>query len=373
MTLVFNAGSSSLKYKLFDSSLEQVASGACTEIGSQDSVFFDGEKRDKRAIASHKEAVGMILDALEGQVIERVGHRVVHGGDRREPVKVTQQTLEELDALTQLAPLHNHRAVVVMRASLERMKDCEHDAFFDTMFHATLPEYIYTYPLPRESKIRKWGFHGLSHEFVARAAAGHLRRPLKELKLITLHLGNGSSACAIQHGRSLDTSMGLTPASGLPGGTRSGDIDPFAVFHLLSSQEVELSKAEHVLNKESGFKGLCNSTHMADIVDRAAGNDPDAQLTLAIFCNRLQNFIGAYFVALEGVDAIVFTGGIGEHASFVRQQVVAKLQCIGCVIDKDKNAADAVDISHPEATIKTLVIETNEELRIAELMAAAKK
>lgn len=212
-------------------------------------------------------------------MIKAIGHRVVHGGDRRKPVKVTSKTLKQLDEMTALAPLHNHRAVTVMEASLERMPDCDNYAYFDTMFHATLPKHIYTYPLPRQhaldKAVRKWGFHGLSHQFVSGCAANFLNKPLQNSKFITLHLGNGSSACAIANGESIDTTMGLTPVSGLPGGTRSGDVDPSAVFHLVSHPAdpkpgggVELAKAEHVLNKESGFKGLCGLTHMGDIATK---------------------------------------------------------------------------------------------------------
>ncbi|KAI9488554.1 Acetokinase family-domain-containing protein [Zychaea mexicana] len=417
--IVFNAGSSSLKFKLFETttgnattSIKQVATGSCKEIGSDKSTWSLNDDTQQRSIASHEDALTLIIDELKAnQLISannnpkpsssssttlRVGHRVVHGGDRRDPVKVTSETLEQLEELTKLAPLHNHRAVVVMRASLDRIEGADNYAYFDTMFHATLPEFIYTYPLPREKafkcSIRKWGFHGLSHEFVANAAARHLQKPLKDLKLVTLHLGNGSSACAIKFGKSFDTSMGLTPVSGLPASTRSGDIDPSAVFHLVSDPSepkdasggagVELSKAEHVLNKESGFKGLCGISHVGELVKQAQEKSSrEAQLSLDILYNRIQNFVGAYFVALEGgVDAIVFTGGIGEASPQVRQGVTDKLQCLGCKIDKDKNnKTDAsysssngsngvVDISEPNTAIKTLVIETNEELRIAEMM-----
>lgn len=230
--IVFNAGSSSLKFKLFrQSDLSETGKGSCSEIGSEKSSFsltLTNNNDDKISKAcrldTHRDALTLCLEELEASphhqvgAIRYVGHRVVHGGSLREPVQVTTKTIQELDKLTELAPLHNHRAVVVMRASLEIMPDAVHYAYFDTMFHATLPKHIYTYPLPREAAskklVRKWGFHGLSHEFVAQCAADHLKTSLDNLKLITLHLGNGSSACAIESGKSIDTSMGLTPLSG---------------------------------------------------------------------------------------------------------------------------------------------------------------
>ncbi|CDS12304.1 hypothetical protein LRAMOSA04499 [Lichtheimia ramosa] len=394
MFLIFNAGSSSLKFKLFDiDSLEEKGKGACSEIGSDQSTFSLNQQEPKQCqLKSHEDALSTVFQELKDthvikdeKMIKAIGHRVVHGGDRRKPVKVTSKTLKQLDEMTALAPLHNHRAVTVMEASLERMPDCDNYAYFDTMFHATLPKHIYTYPLPRQhaldKAVRKWGFHGLSHQFVSGCAANFLNKPLQNSKFITLHLGNGSSACAIANGESIDTTMGLTPVSGLPGGTRSGDVDPSAVFHLVSHPAdpkpgggVELAKAEHVLNKESGFKGLCGLTHMGDIATKAEQNNESAKLTFDLFVNRIQNFIGSYYILLEGCDVIVFTGGIGEHSAPLRQHVCEKLKCIGCKIDLDKNNhADTtknkvVDITASDSSIRVLVIETNEELQIARLM-----
>lgn len=401
LILVFNAGSSSLKFKLFkSSSLEQIAKGTCADIGadkSSISIKIAGKEdiNKKQQLKAHEDALQLILDELEAGVdakynISHVGHRVVHGGDHREPVKVTAQTLDQLDKLTELAPLHNHRAAIVMRAGLEKMPDSENYAYFDTMFHATIPEHIYTFPLPldeaRKNLVRKWGFHGLSHKYVAETAAKHIDKPLSELKLISLHLGNGCSACAVEYGKSLDTSMGLTPLSGLPGGTRSGDIDPSAVFHLVSNPSepkgsggVQLSKAEQILNKESGLKGLCGISHAGEIAE-AAKQDTEqgkkAKLALDVLCNRIQNYIGSYYVTLQGADAIIFTAGIGEHSAVVRRMVTDKLKCIGCQVDADKNERisetlsdkGVVEISKQGSSVRTLVVETNEELRIAQLL-----
>lgn len=227
MFLIFNAGSSSLKFKLFDiDSLEEKGKGACSEIGSDQSTFSLNQQEPKQCqLKSHEDALSTVFQELKDthvikdeKMIKAIGHRVVHGGDRRKPVKVTSKTLKQLDEMTALAPLHNHRAVTVMEASLERMPDCDNYAYFDTMFHATLPKHIYTYPLPRQhaldKAVRKWGFHGLSHQFVSGCAANFLNKPLQNSKFITLHLGNGSSACAIANGESIDTTMGLTPVSG---------------------------------------------------------------------------------------------------------------------------------------------------------------
>ncbi|KAI9310562.1 acetate kinase [Dichotomocladium elegans] len=385
MYLVFNAGSSSLKFKVFDvESLHRVSKGQCSEIGTDHATFqIDKDEPCSGRFDSHEAAVDKVLESLKDvrEKIVAVGHRVVHGGDRREPIKVTGQSLKELDTLTALAPLHNHRAVTVMRVTLERMPNVDCYAYFDTLFHATIPPFIYHYPLPREQalaqNVRKWGFHGISHNYVAHRAAEYLAAPLKNIRIISLHLGNGSSACAIANGKSVDTSMGMTPVSGLPGGTRSGDVDPASIFHLVSnpadtkkSSGVQLAKAEHVLNKESGLKGLCGCANVQEILQKRK-HDKNAQLAIDVFVNRIQNFIGAYFVTLGGCDALLFTGGIGEHSAEIRQRVCEKLSCLGCKIDEHKNGkaqGPVVDISFQDSSVKVLVVETDEELQIAKCM-----
>ncbi|KAI8377822.1 acetate kinase [Radiomyces spectabilis] len=399
--IVFNAGSSSLKFKLFQTpELNVVASGTCSEIGSENSIFSwkiaDKKSEESCTLKSHEDALLCVLkrlkkDKVQGlheKDIEYVGHRVVHGGTHRKPVRITDKTLEELDKLTELAPLHNHRAANVMHACLKNLPKSENFAYFDTMFHSTVPEHIYTYPIPREQAlkkmIRKWGFHGISYHYVINKVADTIGKSLDGMKVIAMHLGNGSSVCAIRNGQSFDTTMGLTPVSGLPGGTRSGDIDPSAVFHLVSRPDEErgdefihLSKAEEILNKCSGFKGLCGKSNMAEILELAKQDTEeghDAQLTLDIFINRIQNYIGAYFVALEGVDAILFTGGIGEHAAPVREAIAAKLKCLGIQLDEKKNSEvkdhlsekGVMDISSSQSSVRIYVVETNEELQIAQ-------
>lgn len=394
--LVLNAGSSSLKFKLFaypDLSLE--AYGNVSEIGTDESQFKgtvmknDHKTEKQEKINDHRQAVKYILQLITEQGIckttdiKYVGHRIVHGGEHRAPAKITREELEQLDKLNDLAPLHNSRAVNVIRLVLEELPDSENVACFDTMYHRTIPEYIYTYPVPKEAakskNIRKYGFHGLSHSYVAEQAAKSLNRPLKETKLISLHLGSGSSVCAILHGESLDTSMGLTPLSGLPGGTRSGDIDPSAIFHFISNpqhmEKEELSRAEKVLNKESGIAAICGTSNLSEITKRT---DSDARLALDLFVNRIQNFIGAYFVAMQGVDAIIFTGGIGENSDIVRAKVTERLNCLGCKIDSEKNKfnidqlkSGPVDISGPDSKVKVLVVATNEELQVATAIVSA--
>jgi acetate kinase len=388
--LVLNAGSSSLKFKLFGyPDLSLAAYGNVSEIGTDKSQFTgtvakNNQKIEKsEKINDHRQAVKYILQLITDQDIcktkdiKYVGHRIVHGGNHRAPAKITKKELEQLDKLNDLAPLHNSRAVKVIRLVLEELPDCENVACFDTMYHRTIPEYIYTYPVPKEAakskNIRKYGFHGLSHSYVAEQAAKCLNRPLKETKLISLHLGSGSSVCAILHGESLDTSMGLTPLSGLPGGTRSGDIDPSAIFHFIPDpqhiEKEQLSRAEKVLNKESGIAAICGTSNLSEIAKRT---DSDARLALDLLVNRIQNFIGAYFVALQGADAIIFTGGIGENSDSVRAKVTERLNCLGCKIDSEKNRFSSnqlhsgpVDISGSDSTVKVIVVATNEEYQVA--------
>ncbi|KAG2171381.1 hypothetical protein INT43_009042 [Umbelopsis isabellina] len=391
LILVLNAGSSSLKFKLFTHpKLELVAYGNVSDIGTDDCKFKgtvtkNSQKTEKsEKLDDHKHAMGTVLEFFEKQHICAVddikytGHRIVHGGDHRTPAKITKDELEQLDKLNDLAPLHNSRAVNVIRIVLDKIPNSHNFACFDTMFHQSIPEYIYTYPVPQDAakaqKIRKYGFHGLSHSYVSQEAVKVLDKPLDKTKLITLHLGSGSSVCAIEHGKSLDTSMGLTPLSGLPGGTRSGDIDPSAIFHFVADpshiEKEHLSRAERVLNKESGIAAICGTSNVAEITKRT---DKDAKLALDLFANRIQNFIGAYFVALQGADAIVFTGGMGENSDVLRALVVERLACLGCSIDKEKNKSAAsqldngpVDISGPDAKVKVVVVATNEEYQVAQ-------
>ncbi|GAB5593286.1 hypothetical protein Unana1_08186 [Umbelopsis nana] len=396
LILVLNAGSSSLKFKLFTHpDLSIIAVGNASEIGTDKSHFTgtavtNGKKTEKsEQLNDHRKAMRAILQFIsdqgvcQPQDIKYVGHRIVHGGDHRIPARITKSELQQLDTLNDLAPLHNSRAVNVIRVVFEELPHCENVACFDTMFHQTIPEYIYTYPVPKEAAdkkdIRKYGFHGLSHSYVAQQAAKCLHKPLQETKLITLHLGSGSSVCAIQHGKSLDTSMGLTPLSGLPGGTRSGDIDPSAIFHFIPDpthiEKEHLSRAEKVLNKESGITAICGTSNVSEITKR---KDKDAQLALDLFVNRIQNFIGAYFVALQGADAIVFTGGIGENSDILRTKVVERLDCLGCHIDGHKNTAaidqldnGPVDISASGSKVKVVVVATNEEYQVAQAIISS--
>ena len=385
-TIAINAGSSSLKWQLYQMPEEEVlAKGLIERIGLNDSIstvkYDDKSDSQTLDIPDHTMAVRILLEDLlkhglikDYQEITGVGHRVVAGGEYfKESALVDEKVIEQVEELSLLAPLHNPGAAAGIRAFRDILPDITSVVVFDTSFHTTMPKYAYLYPIPqkyyRDYKVRKYGAHGTSHKYVAQEAAKILGRPLDELKLITAHIGNGVSITANYHGESVDTSMGLTPLAGPMMGTRSGDIDP-AIIPFLIQQDPELETAADVvemLNKKSGLMGVSEkSSDMRDIEAGIQAQDKNTVLAYNIFIDRLKKFIGQYFAVLNGADALVFTAGMGENAIGMRQDIIAGLSWFGMEIDPEKNVFGYVgDISTPASKIKVLVIPTDEELMIA--------
>lgn len=384
---VVNSGSSSIKYQLVDvESGEAVIGGLVERIGEP-----GGDARD------HTEGMRLVLDRLGSESgsgseggsgtgsepgaaapgFVAVGHRVVHGGALfTEPTLITDEVVEQIERVSALAPLHNPANLAGIRAAREVMGDVPHVAVFDTAFHQSMPAAAYTYAIDRDVAqahgVRRYGFHGTSHEFVAHRAAELLGRPFDDLKLIVLHLGNGSSATAIDGGRSVDTSMGLTPLEGLVMGSRSGDLDPGALLHLLRTG-LEVDELDHLLNKRSGLLGLTGRSDMRDVVQAADDGDEDARLALDVWAHRIRHYVGAYLAQLGGLDALVFTAGIGENSAVMRARALAGLSHLGLSVDADRNAMswrEPREISPDGSAVKVLVVPTNEELAIARAAAA---
>ncbi|MGV3030862.1 acetate kinase [Streptococcus suis] len=385
-TIAINAGSSSLKWQLYQMPEEMVlAAGIIERIGLKDSIStvkYDGKKESETLdIADHVQAVKILLDDLlkhniiaDFSEITGVGHRVVAGGEIfKESAIIDDQVLTQIEDLSSLAPLHNPANAAGIRAFKDILPDITSVAVFDTAFHTTMPEHAYMYPIPqkyyKENKVRKYGAHGTSHYYVAHEAAKVLGRPIEELKLITAHIGNGVSITANYHGESVDTSMGFTPLAGPMMGTRSGDIDPAIIPYLIANVE-ELKDAADVvnmLNKQSGLFGVSGlSSDMRDIEAGIQSHNPDAVLAYNIFIDRIKKFIGQYLAVLNGADAIIFTAGMGENAAAMRNDVIAGLSWFGIELDPAKNVfGNYGDISTPESKVRVLVIPTDEELVIA--------
>ena len=385
-TIAINAGSSSLKWQLYQMPEETVlAAGIIERIGLKDSIStvkYDGKKESETLdIPNHTVAVKILLEDLikhdiiaNYEEITGIGHRVVAGGEIfKESAIIGQKEIQQIEELSALAPLHNPAHVAAIRAFEEVLPEVVNVAVFDTAFHTTMPEHAYLYPIPQkyytENKVRKYGAHGTSHFYVAHEAAKLLGRPIEELKLITAHIGNGVSITANYHGESVDTSMGFTPLAGSMMGTRSGDIDPAIIPYLIENVP-ELKDAADVvnmLNKQSGLLGVSGfSSDMRDIETGLQEKNPDAVLAYNIFIDRIKKFIGQYMAVLNGADAIVFTAGMGENAPLMRNDVIAGLSWFGIEIDPAKNVfGNFGDISTPESKVRVLVIPTNEELVIA--------
>ena len=385
-TISIHAGSSSLKWQLYLMPEEKVlAKGLLERIGLKDSIStvkFDGRsEKQVLDIADHTQAVKILLDDLKRfNIIESydeitgVGHRVVAGGEHfKDSALVDEEVIQKVEELSLLAPLHNPANAAGIRAFREILPDITSVVVFDTSFHTTMPEKAYRYPIPTkyytENKVRKYGAHGTSHEYVAKEAAKILGRPIEELKLITCHIGNGASITAVDKGVSVDTSMGFTPLGGVMMGTRTGDIDPAIIPYLMQYTD-DFNTSEdisRVLNRESGLLGVSEkSSDMRDIHEAMRAGDAKAQLANDIFVDRIQKYIGQYLAVLNGADAIIFTAGIGENSVTIRELVINGISWFGCNVDPEKNVRGAEGvISSPDAKVKVLVIPTDEELVIA--------
>ncbi len=381
---VVNAGSSSLKYQVIDaSSGETRAVGSVSEIGgtSRHTHTAGGVRHDVAVdCADHAAAFALARASLaeqssgpEGDDVVAVGHRVVHGGRRfTEPVLVTDEVVAALRTLSPLAPLHNPANVEGIVRAQAAFPGIPHVAVFDTGFHRTLPPEAYTYAVPPawrdEHQVRRYGFHGSSYAWVARRTAALLGRDPADVRMVVLHLGNGASACAVDGGRSVETSMGLSPVEGLVMGTRSGDVDPALVPHLHRHLGWSVADIERDLNRESGLKGLAGDNDFRGLERRRAAGDEDARLAFEVYCHRLRKYVGAYYAVLGEVDAVVFTGGVGENVAAVRSAALRGLARLGIEVDEARNAeagSRARAVSPDSSDVAVLVVPTNEEWEIA--------
>lgn len=356
--LVLNAGSSSVKYQLIESSDGHRVAGGIVE-----------------EVTDHAIALDSVVQQLGDATVDAVGHRVVHGGESfTAATLVDDEMLTTLRGLVPLAPLHNPANIAGIEAACRVWPEVPQVAVFDTAFHRTLPAHAYRYAVPTDwyerHGVRRYGFHGTSHEFVANEAAHRLGRPLDELDLIVAHLGNGASITAVQRGRSIDTSMGMSPLEGLVMGTRSGDIDPAVIAHVAEATGRPFDHVLTDLNRKSGLAGLCGVSDMREVTNLAVSGDTDAALALDVFCYRVKKYVGAYLAVLGRCDALVFTGGIGEHSAVVRGTTVDGLAGLGIVIDAERNGRDADVVSADHSPIAVLVVPTDEERVIAEQTAA---
>jgi len=391
--LVVNCGSSSIKYQLLAMADERrLAAGAVERIGEAAPELRHrgpGGDEARRPIAArdHREAFRGVAEALRADAapgaaaaLAAIGHRVVHGGERfREPTPIDAEVCRALRELAPLAPVHNPANLVGIEVCLAAFPDAPQVAVFDTAFHHTLPPRAFRYAVPEEwyrrFGVRRYGFHGVSHRYVAGRTAEALDRPLASLHLITLHLGNGASAAAIEAGRCVDTSMGMTPLEGLVMGSRSGDLDPAVALHLERVAGLSQREVDRALNEDSGLRGLCGTNDVREILAREAAGDEAARLALEVYCYRLRKYLGAYCAVLGRVDAVVFTGGVGENAPRVRELACAGLERMGLALDAERNqsaSGDLFEIGARGLATRALVVRTDEELQIArEALAAA--
>lgn len=396
--LVINTGSSSIKYKLFHLPQErEISSGIVERIGEAGSkisfsmesvngnIIEDTVEEDFEDHRSGLKKIAEILFRKEYQLlnspedIQAVGHRVVHGGETfQEPVIIDNKVVQQIEKLIPLAPLHNPPNLEGIRVAREVFPSASQVAVFDTAFHQSLPPYAYHYAIPssfhKEHGIRVYGMHGTSHQYVAQQAAKYLKKDVETVNFITIHLGNGCSMTAISNGKSVDTSMGFSPLSGLMMGTRSGDIDPAVVFYMGNQMNMSLEEINQLLNKKSGLKGLTGSNDLRDIIKWQEKGDETASLVLDMYIYRIKKYIGAYYAALGKLDAIVFTAGVGENSPLIREKACQGLEALGIQVDKDKNqqhksgvAASRIrEIQADDSLVKIMVVPTNEELSIAQ-------
>jgi acetate kinase len=392
-TLVINAGSSSIKYQLFDMENGNVlAAGLVERIGEalgriKHRVDPDGNKQEilrDLAVSDHRQGLLLVVDLLTdadiGVIaapteIGAIGHRVVHGGDKfSQPTVINAEVRATIKELSPLAPLHNPANLTGIEVATEVFPEATQVAVFDTAFHQTMPAEAYRYAIPQamydDHRIRSYGFHGTSHLFVSRKAIEYLGKPVEDTKIITLHLGNGASVAAVFGGKSIDSSMGFSPLPGLMMGTRSGDIDPAIVFFLGRNLGMSYDEIDNLLNKKSGLIGICGDNDLRDIQLRREQGDPAATLALEMYGYRVKKYIGAYIAVLNGVDALVFTAGAGENNDAVRWQSCLGLESLGIQLDQEKNlkgvTGDVTEIETEDSKVKVLIIPTNEELEIAQ-------
>ena len=386
--LVINCGSSSLKYQVIDSESEQVlAKGLCERIGIDGRLVYTPAGGEKEVsdldMPTHKQAVQYVIDALTNEKtgviksldeIGAVGHRLVHGGEKfASSTVIDDDVIKAVEEVSDLAPLHNPANLIGVRACQELMPGTPMVGVFDTAFHQTMPMEAYMYGLPYEYyekyKVRKYGFHGTSHSFVSKRMAEILGKPVEELNLIVCHLGGGASVCAVKGGKSVDTSMGLSPLEGLIMGTRSGDIDPSAMEFICKKENLDIDGIMEVLNKKSGVQGLSGvSSDFRDLQAGAAEGNERCAMAVDVFCYRVLKYIGAYVAAMNGVDAIVFTAGLGENDEIVRRKIVSRLGYLGIKLNDEVNNANRgkeVEISTADSKVPVWVVPTNEELAIA--------
>ncbi|MDB4349527.1 acetate kinase [Omnitrophica bacterium] len=371
MMLIINSGSSSIKYKLFDvkSDNHLLARGVVEKIGLRGSRLRDHNAAIKFILKSLMREEGGVLD--DPSEIRAVGHRVVHGGERfKGSVIINNGVIKAIRRFSRLAPLHNPPNLLGIEACKRSLPDIPQVAVFDTAFYQTLPESHYIYAIPyslyKKDGIRRYGFHGTSHKYVAIRTAAVLKRPIGRLKIITCHLGNGCSMTATKNGKAQDTSMGFTPLEGLVMGTRSGNIDPIVILYLMERKGMKRDDIDRLLNKKSGLLGVSGvSSDMRDVYKALKRGNKRARLAFDIFIHRIRGYIGAYAAGMDGVDAITFTAGIGENHPPTRRAVCANLGFLGVRIDNRKNNANNVVISKPDSKVKVLVIPTDEELMIA--------
>ena len=384
--LVINCGSSSLKYQIIDSESEEaLAKGICERIGIDGRLVYQpkdgGKEMTDAPMPTHTEAVRMVLEAIVNpktgvlsslDEIDAVGHRIVHGGEKfAASTLLTEEVLKTVAECSDLAPLHNPANLIGVRACREVLKDVPMVGVFDTAFHQTMPEEAYLYGLPyayyEKHKVRKYGFHGTSHSYVSKRAAEVLNRPYDGLKTIVCHLGGGASICAVKDGKSVDTSMGLSPLEGLVMGTRSGDIDPSAVEFIAKKENLDLDAVLSILNKESGVYGISGLSSDFRDLDAAAGEgNARADIARNVFCYRAAKYIGSYAAAMNGVDVICFTAGVGENDAKVREKICSYLGYLGIAIDAEENKKRGVEatLSTSDSKVTVLMIPTNEELAI---------
>lgn len=386
--LVINCGSSSLKYQLIDMENENsLSTGLVERIGIEGSKLTQKvEGREKYVLTvpmkNHKDAIAHVIDTLLDEVqgvikssdeIGAVGHRVVHGGEKYSTsVIIDDEVMKDLEEFSVLAPLHNPPNIIGINACKELMPDTTMVAVFDTAFHQTMPEKAFLYGLPyelyKENHIRKYGFHGTSHKYVSQRAAQMLGKDLKDLKLITCHLGNGASVSAVRGGVSVDTSMGFTPLEGLLMGTRCGDIDPAIIPYLMDVKGYSYDEVNNIMNKKSGVLGLSGvSSDFRDIENAAAEGNERAKLALDVFHYRVKKYIGYFMAAMNGLDAVIFTAGLGENAIETREEIVSDMEWFGIELDREKNKVRGKEriVSTDDSKVKVIVIPTNEELMIA--------